>query len=174
MSTLPSRLSWTRSSARRTKSKPQGEISVSIRFAKSSGSPSIRRIFCRAVSPDASVIADFGHFKLLLSRAISALLALPFSGTARHACPQMGIAVCGDFDALKTIAPAIRGEPDGEQHMIFGRAIGSGHNTSGARLVHNSERRKKMIKSTTIGEMSMPPRSGMKRRIGRRTGSVTL
>ena len=41
-------------------------------------------------------------------------------------------------------------------------------------MFHMKERMKKIIKRTMIGEMSMPPRLGRMRRMGRRTGSVTL
>ena len=62
------------------------------------------------------------------------------------------------------------------QATIKGRKEGRfvrAHTSAGTMVVQINCRRKKMITSTTMGEMSMPPRSGMKRRIGFSTGSVT-
>ena len=106
--------------------------------------------------------------------AISALLAFPFSGTARDTDFKVALASRLGLDAIDRVTPAIRRQPNGEAQVVIENLPGGGHATSGKIVFHMKERRKKMISSRMIGEISMPPRLGSRRRIGRSSGSVTL
>ncbi|MNT87120.1 hypothetical protein D3C72_2274880 [compost metagenome] len=78
------------------------------------------------------------------------------------------------FHAVDRVTAAVRGQANGQPQVVGKGPVRQLHKNMGTMLFHIRERMKKMMSSTTIGEMSMPPRSGRMRRIGRSTGSVTL
>ena len=114
--------------------------------------------------------AEHDHYRLLFHDTHHR------SVTAPDAMAAFGIPSVGSY-GLTEFPIASSAEPEDPLDVGFiDRRIGAEglhrHTTSGATEVMRNWRRKKMISSTMMGEMSMPPRSGRILRTGRSTGSV--
>jgi hypothetical protein len=101
-------------------------------------------------------------------------IGLPLFGHGAHPRLEEGPTVGQLLDPFYRIARGFRRQPDEEATATCRRLDEAGTQISaGATVVHSSWRTKKMSKRSTIGEMSMPPRSGSTLRIGRSAGSVS-
>ncbi len=116
----------------------------------------------------------FGNAERLGQQRDKRLVGLALFRNAGDTRLQMRLAFGIQFDAIDRVTAAVRGQPNGQPQVIGKGLVRRNHKNRGTMLFHIRERMKKMISSTTIGEMSMPPRSGRMRRMGRSTGSVTL
>lgn len=93
-----------------------------------------------------------------------------------HPCFQVEAPVISLFHTFNRVPCRFRRQPHKESDAVTLRAEMrwlSGQTRIGAIVVQRNWRMKNMINKSTIGEISMPPRSGRKRRMGRSAGSVT-
>lgn len=102
------------------------------------------------------------------------LVRLSLFRNGSHSGFEVGFALGVGVHAVDCVAPAIGRQANCKRDVVGECSPGLAHATSGKIEFHISERTKKMISSRMIGEMSMPPRFGSTRRIGRSSGSVTL
>ena len=112
----------------------------------------------------------FRHAQRFGEKGDQRLVRLVVFGHGADARLQLSLVI----QSIDRVAAAIRGQPHRQPDMTVMNGPGGAHATSGKMVFHMKERRKKIISSRMIGEMSMPPRLGSTRRIGRSTGSVTL
>lgn len=81
----------------------------------------------RAVSPEVTLIEDFGRPSLFRQQGDQRLVGLALFGHIADAHLDMDIAIGAGLDTVYLIAAAIRRQPDGQSDMVCKLAPGAAH-----------------------------------------------